>query len=187
MICASPLSIFAVGISNSTLPTFAGTLSSGSTSSDVTALQTLLTEQGFYAGPITGHFGLLTSTAVEKFQKAHGITANGIVGPLTRKALNNLDPTTNATANSAITLTTTPAQSFVTQADLDTQLNALRTFIISSTGKLSSGSGGPIANVYQEIANSQKIDNLANVTITNPTITGGSMSGVSLSGTISGT
>lgn len=151
---------------------FTVTLSNGSTNADVTALQHILTDKGFYTGPITGHFGLLTAIAVEKFQTTHVIAANGIVGPLTRKALNNLDP------NLATSPTITPTpQSSVTQSQLDTQLNALRELIISSTGNLantlSSGGGGPIQNVYQEIANSQKIDSLANTTITNPTITGG--------------
>jgi N-acetylmuramoyl-L-alanine amidase len=72
--CAAPASAFV----------FDTTLAPGGTSSDVTALQTLLTEQGFYTGPITGHFGLLTTTAVKQFQKAHGISPLGIVGPASR-------------------------------------------------------------------------------------------------------
>jgi hypothetical protein len=54
----------------------------------VTALQQQLTADGLYSGPITGYYGSLTETAVEKFQSAHGISAKGYVGPSTRAALN---------------------------------------------------------------------------------------------------
>jgi hypothetical protein len=63
-------------------------LSIGSQGAQVTALQQLLTKDGFYTGPITGYYGLLTESAVKKFQSAHGIDAKGYVGPSTRVALN---------------------------------------------------------------------------------------------------
>jgi hypothetical protein len=69
--------------------TFNRTLTYGMSGSDVTALQTKLTAEGFYSGPITGFFGRLTQTAVKKYQSAHGISpANGVVGPQTLTALN---------------------------------------------------------------------------------------------------
>lgn len=63
-------------------------IASGYTGIDVTELQKRLTALGFYSGPITGRFGSLTQTAVEKFQSAHGIRKAGYVGPSTRTALN---------------------------------------------------------------------------------------------------
>jgi hypothetical protein len=63
-------------------------LSVGSQDAQVTALQQLLTKDGFYTGPITGYYGSLTEFAVKKFQSAHGIDAKGYVGPSTRVALN---------------------------------------------------------------------------------------------------
>ena len=70
-------------------------LALGSSGAQVTALQTILTKDGDYTGPITGYFGALTEAAVEKFQAAQGIvsygspdtTGYGAVGPKTRGAL----------------------------------------------------------------------------------------------------
>ena len=63
-------------------------LSVGSQDAQVTALQERLTSDGLYSGPITGFYGTLTQTAVEKFQSAHNIDTYGYVGPSTRAALN---------------------------------------------------------------------------------------------------
>ncbi len=67
---------------------FTKSLNLGSTGSEVTELQKLLKTNGFYSGAITGYFGALTKTAVKKFQKAHGISQLGNVGPATRVELN---------------------------------------------------------------------------------------------------
>ena len=76
--------------SNSSAATyvFSSFLSVGSTGADVTALQERLTADAIYSGPITGYYGVLTQTAVSQYQKAHGITQAGYVGPSTRAALN---------------------------------------------------------------------------------------------------
>jgi spore germination protein YaaH len=71
------------------------TLVLGFSGSDVRVLQTALVEKGYLpAGKNTGYFGLLTQTAVKKFQCDHGIVcANsgsagyGIFGAKTRAAL----------------------------------------------------------------------------------------------------
>lgn len=60
----------------------------GSAGADVTALQQWLTAKGFYSGSITGFFGSLTESALKKYQTAHGIPAQGNVGPSTQAALN---------------------------------------------------------------------------------------------------
>ncbi len=60
----------------------------GSTGDEVLALQQRLTAEGYYSGPITGTYGGLTRTAVEKYQAAHGLDQLGSVGPGTRAALN---------------------------------------------------------------------------------------------------
>ncbi len=52
--------------------------------SDVTDFQEFLTDQGYYAGPISGNFGLLTLSAVKKFQSANGINPTGYFGPRSR-------------------------------------------------------------------------------------------------------
>lgn len=60
----------------------------GSRGPEVLALQNLLIQEGYLRVEATGYFGGLTMSAVRKFQKDNSITAIGIVGPLTKKALN---------------------------------------------------------------------------------------------------
>lgn len=64
------------------------TLKKGSKNSEVTALQKQLQAAGYFDGPVTGYYGTLTQEAVIAFQKARGITANGIADTNTLNALN---------------------------------------------------------------------------------------------------
>lgn len=59
----------------------------GSTGSDVRALQQNLTTLGYYYGDITGHYGTMTQAAVAKFQKARGLTQDGVAGSKTVEAI----------------------------------------------------------------------------------------------------
>jgi N-acetyl-anhydromuramyl-L-alanine amidase AmpD len=65
----------------------------GSEGWQVTRLQKLLREQGLLAKPakIDGDFGKLTEAAVKAFQKLHDLTPDGIVGPMTWRALETAD------------------------------------------------------------------------------------------------
>ena len=63
------------------------TLRRGSTGPEVTALQQRLTDLGFDPNGIDGKFGPDTEAAVKAFQQANGLTVDGIVGPITRAAL----------------------------------------------------------------------------------------------------
>lgn len=63
-------------------------LKKGSKSSEVTALQKQLQAAGYFDGPVTGYFGTLTQEAVIAFQKARGITPNGVADISTLNALN---------------------------------------------------------------------------------------------------
>lgn len=58
--------------------------------SDVTDLQEFLTDQGYYAGPITGNYFLLTVQAVKKFQSVNGINPTGYFGFLSRAVANKI-------------------------------------------------------------------------------------------------
>jgi len=63
-------------------------LQGGSKGTDVTTLQTLLKKLGVYNGPITGYFGILTEAGVKKYQAKNKLDQVGVVGPATRKLLN---------------------------------------------------------------------------------------------------
>ncbi len=59
----------------------------GSVGSEVTAIQNALKKQGYYTGAVDGIFGSKTLAAVKNFQRAKGLTVDGIAGPQTLKAL----------------------------------------------------------------------------------------------------
>ena len=65
------------------------TLKPATTSNDNRQLQELLKIKGYftYTGSFTTYYGSYTVSAVKKFQKANGLTADGIAGPATFKAL----------------------------------------------------------------------------------------------------
>lgn len=67
---------------------FNSSLSFGMTSVDVLALQKRLAAEGLLTATPNGYFGFQTEAAVKAYQKAHGISQLGIVGPSTRAALN---------------------------------------------------------------------------------------------------
>ena len=59
----------------------------GAKGSSVSELQRALAQSGFDPGPVDGDFGPKTEAAVRRFQQEHGLAVDGIVGPLTRGAL----------------------------------------------------------------------------------------------------
>jgi len=62
-------------------------LKKGSKGSDVSEVQELLRDLGYYSGRIDGDFGEITQRAVIRFQKDQGLLPDGIVGKKTYKAL----------------------------------------------------------------------------------------------------
>lgn len=56
-------------------------LQPGSTGALVRALQEKLDIAGFHPGPLDGIYGPQTTTAVRAFQKARGLTVDGVAGP----------------------------------------------------------------------------------------------------------
>ncbi|MDQ5969453.1 MAG: trimeric autotransporter adhesin, partial [Patescibacteria group bacterium] len=69
----------------------------------------------------------------------------------------------------------------ITKTEVDLKLEQLNNKMMSEFSKLSTGGNTVINNIYQQIAQSQRIDNLNGTTITNPTITGGSITNTSVS------
>lgn len=92
--------LFGVGSYVAHAATISRQLDLGSTGQDVTTLQNYLsTNANWYpSGLVTGFFGNMTQSGVQKFQAAQGIVSNGTpattgygrVGPATLNVLNNL-------------------------------------------------------------------------------------------------
>jgi hypothetical protein len=59
----------------------------GSKGEEVRRIQERLKSEGLYMGPIDGEFGGGTEAAVKAFQRMDGLGVDGIVGPVTWKAL----------------------------------------------------------------------------------------------------
>lgn len=64
------------------------TLRKGSSGSEVKNLQKKLKELGYFKGTANGKFDNATEKAVKAFQKAKGLTQDGVAGPTTLKAIN---------------------------------------------------------------------------------------------------
>lgn len=59
----------------------------GSRGTEVTQIQTKLKQQGYYTGKVDGVFGAQTKASLIQFQKKKGLTADGVAGTQTLKAL----------------------------------------------------------------------------------------------------
>ncbi|TVQ53245.1 MAG: peptidoglycan-binding protein [Spirulina sp. DLM2.Bin59] len=91
-------------------PASAGLLKYGQNNSQVRQVQEQLQQLGYFKGPTSGYYGTLTETAVKAFQQAHGLTADGVVGPETRRQIAAGGQGQNATDASATTPENSPFQ-----------------------------------------------------------------------------
>ena len=64
-----------------------GFLKTGAKGEEVTQLQQFLQSQGYSPGVIDGVFGNKTAAALKQFQQSAGISADAVVGPQTRQAI----------------------------------------------------------------------------------------------------
>jgi hypothetical protein len=71
------------------LPAPNTTLKPADTGAQVTVLQRALRSLGFSAGKADGNYGPATTSALKRFQRSAGLTADGILGPATLRALVN--------------------------------------------------------------------------------------------------
>lgn len=94
------------------------TLQMGDRGDRVRELQEKLQEYGYYSGEIDGAYGNQTRQAVEQFQYAHGLTADGIAGRRTLTVLyesseirlpQGVEPTPEPMAATQLTVAITPA------------------------------------------------------------------------------
>lgn len=65
----------------------AATYRQGSTGQEVRTIQDKLVRWGYFQGPVDGIYGAKTATAVKKFQQKNGLSADGIAGTATQRAL----------------------------------------------------------------------------------------------------
>ena len=79
----------------------AAVLKQGSRGQAVIDVQTKLKNWGYYSGSVDGIYGTQTKNAVISFQKKNGLTADGIVGNATYKALGLTKYVTTSTSSSS--------------------------------------------------------------------------------------
>lgn len=73
-------------------------LKKGNNGTNVTELQNILKQRGFYTAKVDGIFGDITLEAVKNFQRKNNLLIDGIVGPVTCKKLNTSSSTNNGDA-----------------------------------------------------------------------------------------
>ena len=84
-------------------------------SSEVKAMQARLIELGYLSGSADGDFGASTKAALVAFQKNAGLTADGIAGATTIKALNSSSaPKANASASATAAPTSSATATYTT-------------------------------------------------------------------------
>jgi peptidoglycan hydrolase-like protein with peptidoglycan-binding domain len=82
------------------------TLKRGMTNNDVKLLQQALTDLGYFSSNATGYFGTQTQLAVESFQKANNLKADGVAGAATLEKLFSSSAKSNTTKDAPATATT---------------------------------------------------------------------------------
>lgn len=155
----------------------------GSTGTAVSALQQNLTTLGYYYGDVTGHYGNLTQQAVKKFQKAKGLTQDGVASTATLNAI------TSALKNAGVdvgpgTVATTLREGDKGTAvtELQTMLKKLNYYYGSITGSFGSLTKQAVRK-FQD-ANKLTVDGVAGPVTINKlrSLTGGSADSGSSSG-----
>jgi len=73
------------------------TMKRGDRGWDVAAMQYILARRGYPPGAIDAVFGPMTDTALRNFQRARGLSADGLAGPQTISALRHASPSSGTT------------------------------------------------------------------------------------------
>lgn len=100
MVAATCLLIFAV-VQNSSQESVDVLSKMGSQGAEVKQIQTKLKNWGYYTGSVDGIFGSKTQEAVKYFQRKNGLTADGIAGPATLKAMGIFNSSTTTSGGNA--------------------------------------------------------------------------------------
>jgi peptidoglycan hydrolase-like protein with peptidoglycan-binding domain len=96
------------------------TLKKGSKKPEVKDLQEGLKALGFAPGKVDGVFGTATEQAVKKFQTSVGIDADGVVGPITWRNLDEADQSEPILKKGSKGLPVRRLQNRMTLAEFDT-------------------------------------------------------------------
>jgi hypothetical protein len=129
------------------------TLEPGDRSPAVANLQTALGALGFYSAPIDGDYGDSTRAAVLDFQIGHGLTADGVAGPATMKALREA---VSASARADATtvqegLEAASGSGRISDASL-TRVKKLLDDAVSLLGKMPPGHIAAVIPVFHDVA-----------------------------------
>ena len=73
----------------------------GSRGEEVRQIQTKLKRWGYYTGSVDGIFGSQTLSAVKYFQRKNGLTADGIAGPATLRAMGIFNSSNSSNSSSS--------------------------------------------------------------------------------------
>lgn len=82
-------------------PATAAVYSQGSRGESVRKIQTKLKNWGYFSGAADGIYGAQTTKAVKSFQKKNGLTADGVAGSATLRALGMMNEAGGGNTNSA--------------------------------------------------------------------------------------
>lgn len=87
MAVVTVLAVFSFFTFQREIAAYTASLKQGSSGQEVKDIQQKLKDMGYYTSAVDGVYGSKTVEAVKKFQKAKGLTADGIVGSQTLSAL----------------------------------------------------------------------------------------------------
>ena len=99
----------------------------------VVQIQTVLTQYGFYTGPIDGNYGTDTQAAIKKLQTDLGVTADGRLGAETVDAFNKAVADGTLKLTTTTSTTTTPTTTDTTSSPTTTETTTTPTTTTATT------------------------------------------------------
>ncbi len=160
------------------------TLKRGMTSNAVKTLQQSLKDLGYMTANATGFYGSQTQIAVEGFQRAHNLTADGVAGSATQMMLYSSNAKPNASGTAGGTTTYATLKEGMKSAAVTTMQKKLKTLgYLSASATGFYGTATKAAVIAFQKANGLKSDGVAGSgTLTtlysdNPVSSGGTPSG----------